>query len=66
MPLPPVLTPEQREKQKAIHDQMRQRHRARMFSSQGMDAADREQTAEGMTPASERTPRDPEGSLQTS
>lgn len=27
-----VLTPEQREKQKAIHDQIRQMHRARMFS----------------------------------
>jgi periplasmic protein CpxP/Spy len=61
-----VLTPEQREKQKAIRDQMRQMHRARMFSSQGMDATDRERTAEEMTPASERTPRDPEGSLQTS
>ena len=61
-----VLTPEQREKQKAFRDQMRQIHRARMFSSQGMDAADHEQTAEGMTPASERTPRDPEGGLQTS
>jgi protein CpxP len=61
-----VLTPEQREKQKAIRDQMRQMHRARMFSSQGMDATDQERTAEGMTPASERTPRDPEGGLQTS
>ena len=61
-----VLTPEQREKQKAFRDQMRQMHRARMFSSQGIDAADRERTAEGMTPASERTARDPEGSLQTS
>jgi periplasmic protein CpxP/Spy len=61
-----VLTPEQREKQKAIRDQMRQMHRARMFSSQGMDATDWEWTAEGMTPASERTPRDPEGGLQTS
>jgi Spy/CpxP family protein refolding chaperone len=61
-----VLTPEQREKEKAFRDQMRQMHRARMFSSQGMDAADREQTAEGMNPASERTPREPEGSLQTS
>ena len=61
-----VLTPEQREKQKAIRDQMRQMHRARMFSSQGMDATDQERTGEGMTPASERTPRDPEGGLQTS
>ena len=61
-----VLSPEQREKQKGFRDQMRQMHRARMFSSQGIDAADRERTAEGMTPASERTPGDPEGSLQTS
>ncbi|MDE3039242.1 MAG: Spy/CpxP family protein refolding chaperone [Nitrospirota bacterium] len=61
-----VLTPEQREKQKAIRDQMRQMHRARMFSSQGVDAADHEQTAGGMTPASESTPRDAERSLQTS
>ena len=61
-----VLTSEQREKQKAIRDQMRQMHRARMFSSQGMDATDQERTAEGMTPASERMPRDPEGGLQAS
>ena len=61
-----VLTPEQREKQKAIRDQMRQMHRARMHSSQGMDAADHEQTAEGMNSASERTSGDPERSLQAS
>jgi periplasmic protein CpxP/Spy len=61
-----VLTPEQREKQKAIRDQMRQMHRARTFSSQGMDAADPEQTTDGMTPASESTPRNAEKSLQTS
>jgi periplasmic protein CpxP/Spy len=61
-----VLTPEQREKQKAFRDQMRQMHRARMFSSQGMEAADPEQTADGMIPASESTPRDAEKSLQTS
>ena len=42
-----VLTPEQREKQKAIGDQMRQMHRAHMHSSEGMDAADHEQMAEG-------------------
>ena len=30
-----VLTPEQREKQKAMRNQMRQMHRARTFSSQG-------------------------------
>lgn len=61
-----VLTSEQREKQKTIRDQMRQMHRARMFSSQGVDAADHEQTAEGMTPVSESTPRDAESSLPTS
>jgi protein CpxP len=61
-----VLTPEQREKQKAFRDQRRQMHRARMFSSQGMDAADPEQTADGMSPASESTSRDGERSLQTS
>jgi len=61
-----VLTPEQREKQKALRNQMRQMHRARMFSSQGMDAADPEQTADGMTPTSESTPHDAENSLQAS
>ncbi len=33
-----VLTPEQREKQKALRHQMRHMHRARLFSSQGNDA----------------------------
>ena len=61
-----VLTPEQREKQNALRNQMRQMHRARMFSSQGMDAADPEQTADGMTPASESTPHDAENSRQAS
>jgi periplasmic protein CpxP/Spy len=60
-----VLTSEQREKQKAFRDQMGQ-HRTRMFSSQGMEAADPEQTADGMIPASESTPRAAEKSLQTS
>ena len=61
-----VLTPEQREKQKAIRDQMRQMHRARLFSSQGVDTDEHEQPAEGMTPESESTPHDAERSLQTS
>jgi Spy/CpxP family protein refolding chaperone len=61
-----VLTPEQREKQKAIRDQMRQMDRARMFSSQGVNAADHEQTAEEITPVSESTPRDAERNLQAS
>jgi periplasmic protein CpxP/Spy len=61
-----VLTSEQRAKQKAFRDQMGQMHRTRMFSSQGMEAADPEQTADGMIPASESTPRAAEKSLQTS
>lgn len=61
-----VLTPEQREKQKAIRDQMRQMHRPRIFSGQGVDAADHEQTVEGMTSVLESTPRDADSSLQTS
>ena len=61
-----VLTPEQREKQKALRNQMRQMHRANMFNSQGKDAANPEQTADGMTPASESTPHDAEISLQAS
>jgi periplasmic protein CpxP/Spy len=61
-----VLTPEQREKQKAIREQMRQMHRARMHSRQGMDTADHDQTVEGMTPVSEGSPRDAERSLQAS
>ena len=67
-----VLTPEQREKQNALRHQMRQMHRARMFSSQGqwqgqgVDARDHEQSTEDMTSVPEGTPRDAESSLQTS
>jgi Spy/CpxP family protein refolding chaperone len=61
-----VLTPEQREKQKALRHQMRQTHRARLFSSQGMDASDHEQSTEDMTSVPEGTPRDAESSLQAS
>jgi protein CpxP len=61
-----VLNPEQREKQKALRNQTRQMHRARMFSNQGMDAADPEQIADGMTPVSESTPHEAENSLQAS
>lgn len=61
-----VLTTEQREKQKALRNQTRQMHRARMFSNQGMDGADPEQTADGMTPVSESTPHEAENSLQAS
>lgn len=56
-----MLTPEQREKQKAIRDQMRQMHRARMYSSREIGAADDEQMVEG---TGESTPRDAESSLQ--
>jgi Spy/CpxP family protein refolding chaperone len=61
-----VLTPEQREKQKTLRNQMRQMHRAHTFSNQDMDAADPDQTADGMTPASESAPHDAENSLQAS
>ncbi|MEP6936142.1 MAG: hypothetical protein ABI988_19740 [Nitrospirota bacterium] len=61
-----VVTPEQREKQKAIRDRVRQMHQTRMFSSQGMDMPDREQSSEGMTSVSEGTSRDAESSLQHS
>ena len=65
-----VLTPEQREKQNAVRHQMRQMHRARMFSSQGqgqgIDTPGHEQSTEGMTSVPEETPRDVEGSLQNS
>ncbi len=56
-----LLTLEQREKQEAIRDQMRQMHRARMYSSHGISAVGHEQAAEGTT---ESTPRDAESSLQ--
>ncbi|OLC43150.1 MAG: hypothetical protein AUH74_02910 [Nitrospirae bacterium 13_1_40CM_4_62_6] len=52
-----VLTPEQRDKLKAIRGQMRDSHRARMLS-QGFEQADDEETAEGVTPAPETDPRD--------
>ena len=61
-----VLTPEQREKQKALRHQMRQTHGIRMFSSQGMDASDHEPSTEDMTSVPEGTPRDVERSLQNS
>jgi len=61
-----VLTPEQREKQNALRHQMRQTHRPHMFSSQGVDARDHEQSTEDMTSVPEGTPRDAESSLQTS
>jgi protein CpxP len=52
-----VLTPEQRDKLKAIREQMRESHRARMLS-QDFELADDEETAEGVTPAPESDPRD--------
>lgn len=61
-----VLTPEQREKQKALRHQMRQTDRARMFSSQEMGARDHEQSTEDMTSVPEGAPHDVESSLQKS
>jgi len=58
-----VLTPEQRDKLKAIRGQMRDSHRARMLS-QGFEQADDEETAEGVTPASETDPHDSEGGVR--
>ena len=58
-----VLTPEQRDKLKAIRGQMRDSHRARMLS-QGFEQADDEETAEGVTPAPETDPRDSEGGVR--
>ena len=61
-----VLTPEQREKQNTLRQQMRQTHRARMFSSQEMDVHDHEQSTENITSVPEGTPRDAESGLQKS
>ena len=63
-----VLTPEQREKQKAIREQMKQMHRARMLSSQRMDAAGHESSGEGLNPEPESEPtlRDAERGVQAS
>jgi len=52
-----VLTPEQRDKLKAIHGRMRESHRARMLS-QGFEQADEEETDEGVNPAPETGPRE--------
>ncbi len=61
-----VLTPEQREKQKAIFDQMRRSHRARMSSNRGTEEADHEKTAEGITSTPEIGFHDSDGGLPTS
>ena len=48
-----VLTAEQREKQKALLDQIRHSHRERMMKAEGWDQADYEMTAEGVAPGTE-------------
>lgn len=45
-----VLTAEQRQKQKALLDQIRHSHRERMMKAEGREQADYEMTAEGMAP----------------
>jgi periplasmic protein CpxP/Spy len=61
-----VLTPEQREKQKAIFDQMRQSHRAGMFSYQAMEEADHGKMVEGSVSNPEIEFQDTTGSLPNS
>lgn len=60
-----VLTPEQRDKLKAIRGQMRESHRAQMLS-QGFEQADSEETAEGVTSEPETDPGDSEGGVRAS
>ncbi|HEX9742791.1 MAG TPA: hypothetical protein VGA17_08385 [Nitrospiraceae bacterium] len=61
-----VLTPEQREKQKAIFDRMRQSHRAGMFSYRAIGDADHGKTAEGIASNPEIELQDSTGNLPTS
>jgi len=61
-----LLTPAQREKQKALRHQIRDMHRADMVSAQGVDAPDREWSVGGMAPVLEGTSRNAECSLQAS
>jgi len=61
-----VLTPEQRDKLKAVREQMRESHRARALKNQGFEQADHEETAEAVPSAVETEPRDAGGGLQTS
>jgi len=59
-----VLTPEQREKLKAIREQMHQR--GRMMRAEEGESADSEKMAEGAIPAPEPEPQDSAGGLQPS
>ena len=61
-----VLTPEQRDKLKAIREQTRDSHRARTSRSEGLAKTDHEETAEGMAPRREAEPRGTGGVLQGS
>jgi len=58
-----VLTPEQRDKLKAIREQMRESHRARMLS-QWLEQVDQEEIAEGPPPAFEAEPHEAGKTLQ--
>lgn len=58
-----VLTPEQRDKLKAIRGRMRDSHQARMLS-QGFEQAEDEETDESVIPAPEADPRDSEGGVR--
>ena len=61
-----VLTPAQRDKLKAVREQMRESHRARMLRNQGFEQADHEKTGETVPSAVEAEPRHAGGGLQTS
>jgi Spy/CpxP family protein refolding chaperone len=61
-----VLTPAQRDKLKAVREQMRESHRARMLKNQGFEQADHEKIGETVPSAVEAEPRHAEGGLQTS
>ncbi len=60
-----VLTPEQRDKLKAVREQMRESHRARMLS-QWFEQVDQEEIAEGVPPTLEAEPRAAGGTLPAS
>ena len=59
-----VLTPEQRDKLKAVREQTRDSHRARTSRSEELAKADHEVTAEGMAPRREAEPREAGEGLQ--
>ncbi|MGH7229077.1 MAG: Spy/CpxP family protein refolding chaperone [Nitrospiraceae bacterium] len=61
-----VLTAEQREKQKALLDQIRHSHRERMMKAEGWEQGDYEMTAEGIAPGPETGSHDAGGGHQAS